>query len=175
MAPNSNFRKLITFIYDNFNVTFNAKDSTIEQMFNDLTKVQKFLHFSLIYSRKTKEVLAYSCNYNLCITKYLNSVHAEDITINKLISRLINGAIEFKKIRNGVELVSLRIDRNGNIRNGMPCIRCANKILKNKKLINKVIWSDDSGDLVVKKLSELNIEDLKIRPSGGDLRSLGLI
>ena len=40
-------------------------------------------------------------------------------------------------------------------------------MMRNKSLINSVLWSDDDGNIILYKLTEMDIEKLKIRDSSG--------
>lgn len=52
------------------------------------------------------------------------------------------------EVRKGVELVSMRFDRNGLLRNAKPCVRCSAFIKRNFELCRKITFSDDDESLV---------------------------
>lgn len=166
----SDIDRLVTFIYDNFNVKFtNLNLRSLEEEIKIIGTNLKNIHISLIYSRKTKEVLVLSCNIPQVCVAYLTTKHAEVSALDKLMNLLINKRIEWKKIKSGVDIISLRITKDYHLRDAKPCLRCLSRLMKNKKLINKIFWSDNYENIISGNLSELKVSNF--RRSKGDCRN----
>lgn len=101
-------------------------------------------------------LLSYGENY----VRPKGSIHAEQDCINKLPSLEKNSKV--KK----VTLVSIRVNRSGQIVNGKPCFRCIynmNSAIKKGYRITEVYYSDCDGNIIRCSLNELNREENKHR------------
>lgn len=141
--------------------------AAIERDLFDSFGSQRYVHLAFIVSSKTNELLSYSCNCKDGLLPYKRSLHAEDQALSILINKLVKKKMEFKNIRSGINVISLRITRNNEIKLALPCMRCYKRMMRNRSLINSVLWSDDDGNIISYKLTEMDIEKLKIRDSSG--------
>jgi hypothetical protein len=121
-------------------------------------------HCSVIFRGKLDEKCVISYGQNK-FSPTCGSVHAEADAINKL------QYIKSKKSKKpkktiSVDMLVIKVLRNGKLSNSAPCVKClksiANAITKGYK-INKVYYSNETGNIECKLLSDLiNSEKLHI-------------
>lgn len=82
--------------------------------------------------------------------------HAEIDAMMKLPS------VQNKKKRVYINLIVIRVNKKGHLKNSKPCIHCIEQLsrLKNYK-IKYVFYSDEDGEISKKKFSELIVSDNK--------------
>ena len=89
-------------------------------------------------------------------------VHAEVDASRKLKQR------EMKKKSLPVVLMSLRFTKDGELRNGMPCYHCIQKLKEDTRRLNyrisAIVYSDSDGNLCIEKFDA--IERKKLISSG---------
>jgi deoxycytidylate deaminase len=114
----------------------------------------KHLHYS-VATRKGKVVspVRYNQFKTYVFGDLCGSIHAEMSTCEYLYNQFEQkGVNKYKKFKN-INIIVIRVAKSG-IKNSKPCKDC---ILKMKNLnINKVYYSDDSGDLICEKLSNIS-------------------
>lgn len=101
----------------------------------------------LILSRKDGTVLADGFNSEVC-TRSANprdgfSIHAEEQALQKFAQVLGRG--KNRRLRGGVDVVSLRVSRAMVVGMSRPCLRCASK-LSAYGLVRRVFWWEASSN-----------------------------
>ena len=83
-----------------------------------------------------------------------SSIHAEIDAYNKLIRGKYANARKIKKEK--IDLIVIRINKNGELKQSRPCKHCINKLINmaNYK-IGKVYYSDENGNIVSETLTDL--------------------
>ena len=105
-------------------------------------------HLAVVVSCKTQNVLASATN----AATAKGSIHAEQAALEQLRRRLRDRAIFHREVRQGVDVLSLRIASSGVLRLAKPCAACA-EALRRCPLVRSVSWSDDSGNMVCEDCS----------------------
>ena len=104
-----------------------------------------YLHICLILSRKDGSVLSDGFNSEVSIRSANPrdgfSVHAEEVALGRL------GRCERKKLRCGVDVVSLRVSRAMVVGMSRPCLRCAGKLTSSLTPVRRVYWWESSSEV----------------------------
>lgn len=138
-----------------------------------IQKIQRksYIHLCQLISKKTGRVLVCECNeYPSTKQRYKWTIHAEEHAIDKLLSLIRSGIIQYKQISKGVHLFSYRQSKTGVHGMAKPCYRCMQNIIKNSNLIRTIQWTGYNGNIQPEiKVSDLKLEDFT--RSGGDPRN----
>ena len=110
---------------------------------------------ALVVSIKTGNILASTTNSCLPVRKYkFNSIHAEQALIEIVKHKIIQKQIDSNELRKGLEIISLRFDKNGQLKNGKPCLVCGDCIKRNHFLYRKITYSTDESELCTVKTDD---------------------
>lgn len=96
-------------------------------------------------------------NYNPCVNsnRYVMSIHAECDALQNL--RKLNKHRRFLKSGDGIDVVVVRISKNGKLGYSRPCKSCIQKLTKlsEKIKINNVYYSDSDGSFKKEKFKNM--------------------
>ena len=107
-------------------------------------------HVAVVYSCKTDRVLASGTNAALRHERC--SVHAEAAAISQFRKRLRDNVIKRSDLTKGVAVLSLRVSKQGHLRNAMPCADCRHTVLQCRPLVRRLEWSDENESIVGEKI-----------------------
>lgn len=99
-------------------------------------------HIAIAISLKTGNVLASATN-SATVT---GSIHAEAAAVQQLRQKLRDRVLYSRDILKGIDLVSLRISKEGQLRLAKPCPNCRN-VMKQFRLIKCCSYSTNCGNL----------------------------
>lgn len=67
--------------------------------------------------------------------------------------------LKFKQNKTVIDLIVIRVDKNGTLKNSTPCFMCINYMERLNKLtsykIRNIYYSDNNGNITLVKLNEL--------------------
>lgn len=109
-----------------------------------------------------------SSNY-VVISGPLPSIHAEHSAVNKFMK--LNRHRHFMSSRDKIDIVVIRLSRNGIVGYSRPCRNCIVRLMNYDIVINNVYYSDMDGTIKVEKFSTMYNSPLTDF-SGGDKRKM---
>lgn len=107
-------------------------------------------HVAVVYSCKTDRLLASGTNAALLHEHC--SIHAEAAAIAQFRKRVRDHVVKRSDLSKGVAVLSLRVSKEGHLRNAKPCVRCRQAVLQCCPVVRRLEWSDEDESIVVEKL-----------------------
>lgn len=102
-------------------------------------------HVALVRSIKSGKVVAIGTNANVSVDRFMSlSVHAEVNAIDKFFHRIARHRIAQKDCRKGFELISLRINADGNLLCSKPCLNCSARFHQHPQTFRTITYVDET-------------------------------
>lgn len=126
------------------------------------TDDMRYLHMAGIFNDMSCEKLYTGINRStkkIWSSSSYDSIHAEIDAMYNYLSR----AKKYSK----VDLIVIRINKQGKYRQSRPCYHCIMRLNKSMGIIKNIYYTNDNGDITVEKLTDmLNSEIKHIAGSG---------